>query len=181
MGSVARHILTVQRVAAFALSIARPSRALESIVYLRPTRNHVLVSAMATLFACVTIVILTQTMPTNAHVNLLLHQNSSPAPPAYPAWNETQVENIRLASHAYIECSLTGAGQLAFEPQIPELIANAAIKRCASHKQQLRELAMLIAGEGGSLAIMDNVDELLREHARTIIIAIREEAEQQRR
>jgi hypothetical protein len=84
-----------------------------------------------------------------------------PATHAYPLWTETQVGNFRLASHAYIECAFTRAAQLALESQIPELSAIAAIKRCADRERRLRELAMLIAGEGGSLAIKDTVDDLL--------------------
>ena len=67
---------------------------------------------------------------------------------------------------------------LALRPEIPELIAIAAIKRCTDQARELRELAIPIAGEGGSLHIMLEVDDLLREHVRTLVVTIREEAEQ---
>jgi hypothetical protein len=93
-------------------------------------------------------------------------------------WTEDPIKNFRLASHAYVECSLTTAAQLASQPEIPELIAIAALKRCAGEAEQSRERAIPIAGEGGSLAIMDEVNDLLREKARTIVVAIRDQAEQ---
>jgi hypothetical protein len=67
---------------------------------------------------------------------------------------------------------------LASRPEIPELIANAAIKRCADRARELAQLAIPIAGEGGSPYIMLEVDDLLREHTRTLVVTIREEAEQ---
>jgi hypothetical protein len=91
---------------------------------------------------------------------------------------EDPVKNFRLASHAYVECSRSAAAQLASKPEIPELIAIAALKRCAGEAERSRELAVPIAGEVGSLHIMLEVNDLLRENARTIVVAIREQAGQ---
>src|SRR5262249_42005561 len=91
---------------------------------------------------------------------------------------EDPVKNFRVASHAYVECSRSAAAQLASKPEIPELIAIAALKQCAGEAERSRELAIPIAGEVGSLHIMLEVDDLLRENARTIVVAIREQAGQ---
>jgi len=137
----------------------------------------VLVAATATTIVWLALVILAQTTPSTAHIDALQSSTQRPPPPAV-ADPFSPKADFQLASRAYIDCSLGAAVLLALRPEIPDLIANAAIKRCAHRARELRQLVIPIAGEGGSLYIMLEVDDLLREHARTLVVTIREEAEQ---
>jgi hypothetical protein len=55
-----------------------------------------------------------------------------------------------------------------------ELVAIAAIKQCADKGKHLRELAVPMVGESGSLHITLEVDDLIRGYVRSIVLAIRE-------
>jgi hypothetical protein len=100
--------------------------------------------------------------------------------PTEPTSNQRAAAiSFRLASHTYIKCSLASAARLAFQFDIPELPATAAMRQCAEKGKQLRQLAIPLVGEGGSLHIMLEVDDLIRRHVRTIVVAIREGAEAQ--
>jgi hypothetical protein len=167
MVTVARYIDMVPRVALFAVSFPSPVSTLIAScrAYLRPMLYEASVTATAAIIACMAIMM----PPQRASNTVNLHK-----PLAQQA---TAIKSFRLASHPYIECSLTSATRLAFQPEIPELVAIAAIRQCADRAKHLIELAIPIAGEGGSLAIMDDLNDLLREHARSIVVAIREEAD----
>ena len=149
--------------------------------YPRRRPYGVLVAVVATISVSVAIATRVQTTSSAAHLEVRpqLTQEAPPPPAvAYSASADVPNRNYRLASRAYVECTFSGAARAALQPEIPELIAVAAIKRCASEAKNLRELAIPIAGEGGSLAIMDEVDHLLREHARAIVVELREKSAQ---
>ena len=150
--------------------------------YPRRRPYGVLVAVVATISVSVAIATRVQTTSSTAHPVEVRPQLTQEAPPpqavAYSASADVPNRNYRLASRAYVECTLAGAARAALQPEIPELIAVAVIKRCASEAKNLRELAIPIAGEGGSLFIMDEVDYLLREHASAIVVEIRAESAQ---
>ena len=146
--------------------------------YERRRPYGVLVAVLATISVSVAIATRVQTTSSAAHLDVRpqLTREAPPSPAvAYFAPADIPNRNFRLASRAYVECTLWGAARAAQQPEIPELIAVAAIKRCVSEAKNLRELAKPIAGEGGSLFIMDEVDYLLREHARAIVVEVRAE------
>ena len=148
------------RAASFTVSYPTPIHALlvSCCTYLRPRQYEALVTATATIIVCIAMM-----MPTQ------------------PASNQRAAAiNFRLASHTYIECSLTSAARLAFQFEIPELAATAAMRQCTEKGKHLRQLAIPLVGEGGSLHIMLEVDDLIRRHVRSIVVAIREEAEAHR-
>lgn len=166
MVTVAHRIDVVPRAASFAVSFPSPVRALiaSCCAYLRPRRYEASITATATIIVFIATIVPMQLTSNTVHLYKPLAQRAA------------AIKNLRLASHPYIECSLTSAARLAFQPEIPELVAIAAIRQCADQGKHLRELAIPIAGEGGALAIMDDVNDLLREHARSIVVTIREEA-----
>ena len=185
MGAVARQVLMRPPVALLVIAFSTLVRSLNASTSARLRRmpSGVLIAATATIIVCLALVILAETTPSTANIEALepLAQRLSPRVLAEPVLPEAAIKNFRLGSHAYIGCSLSAAVLLAFRPEPPELVALAAVERCAEQASKLRELAIPIAGNGGSLHIMLEVDDLLREQARTIVIAIREEAEQQSR
>jgi hypothetical protein len=167
MVTVARRIDMAPQAASFAVSFPTPIRALimSCSAYTRPRLHEALVTASAAIIVYVAIMMPTQPTSNPMHLHKPLAQRAA------------AIKNFQLASHPYIECLLASAARLAFQSEIPELVAIAAIKQCAEMAKHLRELAIPIAGEGGSLAIMSDVNDLLREHARSVVVAIREESE----
>jgi hypothetical protein len=164
MVTVARRIDMAPRAHLFAVSIPTPIRALIASCCTCPRQRlyEALVTATTAIILCIAIM-----MPTSnlAHLHKSLGLQAA------------AIKNFRLASHAYIECSLASAAQLAFQFEIAELVATAAIIQCADQGKHLRELAKPIVGEGGSLHIMLEVDDLIRGHVRSIVVAIREETD----
>jgi hypothetical protein len=149
--------------------------------YPRRRPYGVLVTVVAMIFVSVVVATPVQITSSAAHLEVRpqLTQEAPPLPAiAYYAPADVPSGNYRLARRAYVECTLWAAARAALQPEIPELVAVGAIKRCASEAKNLRELAIPSAGEGGSLAIMDDVDHLLREHARAIVVEIREKSAQ---
>jgi hypothetical protein len=134
---------------------------------MQPRLYEALVTMTTAVLVCVAII--TPAQPNPVHLHKPLAQRAA------------AIKSFRLATHPYIECSLATAARLAFQPEIPELVAIAAMRQCADKGSHLRELAIPIAGEGGSLAIIDGVNDLLREHARSIVVTIRERADRKRK
>jgi hypothetical protein len=164
MVTVARGIEFAPRAHSFTISLPTPIRALIASCCncLRPRLYEALVAATAAIIVCIAIM-----MPTSNSVHL--HK-----PLGLPA---AAIKNFGLASHAYIECSLASAGRLSFQLEIAELVAIAAIKQCADKGKHLRELAVPMVGEGGSLHIMLEVDDLIRGYVRSIVAEVREETD----
>ena len=171
MVTVARRIDMAPRTASFAVSFPTPIRALNmsGCAYMRPRLYEALVTAAAAIIVCVAIMMPTKPMSNPVHFHKPLAQRAA------------AIKNFRLASHSYVECSLASAARLALQVEMPDLVAVAAMRQCAEKGKHLRELAILIAGEGGSLHIMFEVDDLVREHVKSIVLTIREEAERKRR
>src|SRR5262249_14658435 len=167
MVTVARRIDIVPRSASYAMSFPSLVRALIAScwAYLRLSQYEALVAATVTTIVCVALIVPTQPTSNTGHLHKPLAQRAA------------AIKNFRLASRPYIECSLASAKRLAFQAEIPELVASAAIRQCNEKGNQLRELAMPIVGEGGSLAIMHELNELLREEVRSVVETMREEAD----
>ena len=170
MVTVARQMDMALRAASFAVFPPEIRVLIASgCAYMRPRLYDALVTATAAIMVCVAIMMPTKPMSNPVHFHKPLAQRAA------------AIKNFRLASHSYVECSLASAARLALQVEMPDLVAVAAMRQCAEKGKHLRELAILIAGEGGSLHIMFEVDDLLREHVKSIVLTIREEAERKRR
>src|SRR5262249_14974508 len=127
MVTVAHRIDVVPRAASFSVSFPSPVRALiaSCCAYLRPRRYEASITATATIIVFIATIVPMQLTSNTVHLYKPLAQRAA------------AIKNLRLASHPYIECSLTSAARLAFQPEIPELVAIAAIRQCADQGKHL--------------------------------------------